>query len=82
MRIGAVADRAANRPPQHHAGDLTDDDQRQDQEQRGEQFGSRRGDVADDMRRQQHTGDRAQQHTGERQHRTQRARTASPRWPR
>ena len=78
-RIVPVTDRAAHRPSQHHAGDLTDDHQRQDQEQRGEQFGARRGDVADDVRRQQHTRHRAEQHADKRQHRTQRAPNASPR---
>ena len=78
----AAVDRAADRPSQHHTGDLTDDDQRQDQEQRGEQLGSRRGDVADDVRREQHAGDGAEQHTDERQQRTQLRPNANPRSPR
>ena len=47
----------------------------EDQEQRDEQLGAGAADVADDVRRQQHAGDRAEHHPDERQQRAERAGT-------
>ena len=73
----SAADRATDRTPEYHPGHLTDDHQRQDEKQRGEELPARRVDVADDVWSEHDAGDRAEDHPDERHERTQCTRTPS-----
>jgi hypothetical protein len=66
-----IADCATHRTTEHHAGDLADHHQTQDQEQGDEKLCARTADVGDDVRGEQYACDRAEHNTDERQYRAQ-----------